>query len=148
MRTSSDHNGTQTVVHFKETLTPLYERRNTVKNQEKDTRIYLRISQAEKDKIVTLAKSCGLTSSEYLRKRALGYAPRAQLPDTFHIFYTKLSELCNMISDKVTPQAEEILLNLVTDIQKELLMPKQLPADCIRREASWQPPDFGPSKAS
>ena len=119
-----------------------------MKNQEKDTRIYLRVSQTERERIVTLAKSCGLTSSEYLRKRALGYAPRAQLPDTFHNFYIKLSELCNMISDNVTPQTEEMILSLVMDIQKELLMSKQLPVDCIRREVSWRQPDFGPSKAS
>lgn len=119
-----------------------------MKKQEKDARIYLRVSQTEKDRIVTLAKSCGLTSSEYLRKRALGYSPRAQLSDTFREFYIKLSELCNAVSDKVSVQTEETLLDLVTDIQKELLLPKQLPVEFIRKETAWHQQDFGPSKAS
>lgn len=45
---------------------------------EKESTITFRLPQAEKDKISRIAKRCGLSKSEYLKQRALGYEPKAQ----------------------------------------------------------------------
>ena len=39
----------------------------------------------KKDTIFRLAEKCGLSASEYGRQRALGYEPRAVLPDAFSL---------------------------------------------------------------
>lgn len=52
---------------------------------DKKARIELRVTQPEKNKIARLAESCGLSQSEYVRQRTLGYAPRMVLPDVFFI---------------------------------------------------------------
>ena len=43
----------------------------------------VRVSPAEKQRIQTVARHCGLTLSEYLRQRALGYEPRFHPPQAF-----------------------------------------------------------------
>ena len=53
---------------------------------DKNARIELRVTQSEKKKIARLAESCGLSQSEYVRQRTLGYAPRTVLPDVFYDF--------------------------------------------------------------
>lgn len=60
--------------------------------KEKPCRLYLRVSSHEKKKITDLAESCGLSTAEYLRKRALGYAVKAVVPDDFYVFNEKISE--------------------------------------------------------
>lgn len=45
--------------------------------------INVRVTPAEKQQIETAARRCGLTLSEYLRKRALGYAPQFHPPQEF-----------------------------------------------------------------
>ena len=42
--------------------------------------INVRVSVTEKKKVTMLAKKCGLSLSEYLRQRALGYEPGGHLP--------------------------------------------------------------------
>ena len=51
--------------------------------KEKPARLYLRVSPQEKKKIEDPAKNCGLSTAEYLRKRALGYVPKPAISDTF-----------------------------------------------------------------
>ena len=63
--------------------------------KEKPCRLYLRVSPTEKKKITALANRCGIPVAEYLRKRALGYAVKAVVPDAFYVFNEKLSELLN-----------------------------------------------------
>ena len=63
--------------------------------KEKSTRLYLRVSSQEKEKIDGLAKSCGLSTAEYIRRRALGYMPKKSVPDSFYGFSASLSELLN-----------------------------------------------------
>ena len=52
--------------------------------KEKPHRLYMRVSPKEKQQIESLAKACGLSTAEYLRKRALGYAVKAVIPDAFY----------------------------------------------------------------
>lgn len=48
--------------------------------------IFVRVTLQEKIRIDRSAKSCGLSLSEYLRKRALGYEPKPIPPDSFLLF--------------------------------------------------------------
>ena len=47
----------------------------------KDVRIAVRVTVKEKDKIQSKARKCGLSTTEYMKQRALGYEPRAVPPD-------------------------------------------------------------------
>lgn len=114
---------------------------------DKNARIELRVTQSEKNKIAKLAKSCGLSQSEYVRQRTLGYAPRTVLPDVFFDFFQMLCRLCDEVADKVSPDTERRLLETVDEIQRQLLLPEKSSAKQIREEvATWQPPASGPSK--
>lgn len=71
---------------------------------DKNARIELRVTQSEKKKIAWLAESCGLSQSEYIRQRTLGYAPRTVQPDVFFDFYQTLCRLCDEVANKVSPE--------------------------------------------
>ena len=101
---------------------------------QKDTRIYLRVTQSEKQRITALAKTCGLSQSEYLRQRALGFTPRTVLPDVFFDFNQTLCSLCDDVADKVSPDTERKLLEVAEYIQQQLLLPAKFTAKQIREE--------------
>lgn len=116
---------------------------------DKNARIELRVTQSEKNKIAKLAESCGLSQSEYVRQRALGYAPRTVLPDVFFDFNQTLCRLCDEVADKVTPDTERKLLEVTDKIQQQLLLPEKSTTAQIRKEMmTWQQQAFGPSKDS
>ena len=113
----------------------------------KKARIELRVTQSEKNKIAKLAESCGLSQSEYVRQRTLGYAPRTVLPDVFFDFYQMLCRLCDEVADKVSPETERKLLEVVDEIQQRLLLPEKSTMAQIRKEMmTWQQQASGPSK--
>lgn len=102
--------------------------------------INIRLTPKEKEQMESLARICGLSLSEYLRKRGLGYEPRPLLNVSFYQMYTQLCDLCNQ---PISTDVEAALLKLITDIRRELLLPKQQ----TRKEvAAWQQPDSGQSK--
>ena len=105
---------------------------------DKKARIELRVTQPEKNKIARLAESCGLSQSEYVRQRTLGYAPRTVQPDVFFDFYNKLCQLCNTAG--FTPETENKLLSLIDEIHSELLLPRK---EDMRK---WRQLDSGLSK--
>lgn len=114
---------------------------------DKNARIELRVTQSEKNRIARLAESCGLSQSEYVRQRTLGYAPRTVQHDVFFHFYQMLCRLCDEVADKVSPDAEHRLLETVDEIQRQLLLPEKSSAKQIREEvATWQQQASGPSK--
>ena len=114
---------------------------------DKNARIELRVTQSEKKKIARLAESCGLSQSEYIRQRTLGYAPRTVQPDVFFDFYQTLCRLCDEVADKVSPETERKLLEVVDEIQQRLLLPEKSSAKQICKEATtWQQQASGPSK--
>ena len=111
--------------------------------KEKPCRLYLRVSPQEKKKIAELAERCGIPVAEYLRKRALGYAVKAAIPDAFYIFNERLSELLNR---DLSPEVEAAALKLFDDIYAEFIeMPKQNKSQIVKEVAMWQPQDSGPS---
>ena len=84
--------------------------------------INIRLTPKEKAQMEKLAETCGLSLAEYLRKRGLGYEPRRLLDASFYQLYTQLCDLCNQ---PISADVEVALLNLITDIRRELLLPKQ-----------------------
>ena len=102
--------------------------------------INIRLTPKEKKQMEKLAETCGLSLSEYLRKRGLGYEPRPLLDASFYQFYTQLCDLCNQ---PISADVEVALLNLITDIRRELLLPKQ---ETRKEVAVWLQQDSGPSK--
>lgn len=113
----------------------------------KNARIELRVTQFEKKKIARLSESCGLSQSEYIRQRTLGYAPRTVQPDVFFDFYQTLCRLCDEVADKVSPETERKLLEVIDEIQQRLLLPEKSSAKQICKEVTmWQQQASGPSK--
>ena len=55
--------------------------------------INVRVSVTEKKKVTMLALKCGLSLSEYLRQRALGYEPGGQPPKEVFTVLDKIDEL-------------------------------------------------------
>ena len=107
---------------------------------EKTEVINTRFSEKEKQIVEQYAATCGLTRSEYLRKRVLGYEPRPALGDSFYQLYSKLCDLCNQ---SITVEAEAALLELITDIRRELLLPKKRSK---KEVVAWRLQDSGQSK--
>ena len=55
--------------------------------------INVRVSVTEKKKVTMLARKCGLSLSEYLRQRALGYEPGGHPPKEVFDVLDKIDEL-------------------------------------------------------
>ncbi len=112
--------------------------------KEKLARIELRVKPKEKETVCRIAKSCGLSVSKYVVKRALGYVPKAVQPSAFFDFYGKLYKLLNR---ELSPETEAAALKLFDEIHAELIdTPKQPRKDIILEVAAWQVPASGPSR--
>lgn len=96
---------------------------------ERANSIYVRVTEKEKIRIKNKADKCGLTVSEYLRKRALGYSPKALLPESFYEFSSKLSDLYEQINKGCSTELEEKILSLIDEIQLKLLTPERKEVD-------------------
>ena len=74
--------------------------------------INVRVTVTEKKKVTMLAKKCGLSLSEYLRQRALGYEPGEHPPTEVFNVLDKLDEIAEIsqpsTSAKITACADEI----------------------------------------
>ena len=120
-------------------LKPPKERKDPLNRNEKEktARIEIRVRPKNKNRIEKLAERCGLSVSEYMVKRALGYEPRAVQPDAFFAFY---QELCKLSDREMSQETERRLLDIIERIQLELLLPG-------KEAVPWQPPGSGLSKA-
>jgi len=109
--------------------------------KEKNTRLELRLSAKEKKRLEDIAKKCGLSLSEYLRKRGLGYEPGPLLDERFYAVYTKLCEISNLPLNKET---EAALMAIFNDLQQNLFLPrKQTQKEIVEEVVSWRQPDSG-----
>ena len=113
--------------HFRDTLKPVKEikERTDVMNEAKNKNLFIRVSEKEKNIIAQNAKKCGLSVSEYLRQRALGYMPRTVLPEIFFTFNDKLDELGIAVEGKITADTEEKIIALIDGITAELILPQK-----------------------
>ncbi len=105
--------------------------------KEKTVQILIRAKPKDKEKIKSIAARCNLPVSEYMLQRALGYEPRALMPDAFYDLYGRLCNICNT-EGLLSPESENALLELIDRIHSELLLPGK------ERIAKWQPQDSGP----
>ena len=83
----------------------------------KDIRIAVRVTAKEKDKIKSKARKCGLSTTEYVKQRALGYEPRGIPPDALFLCLEKLGEL----ADKANSPELDVEISTVTHLIPELL---------------------------
>ena len=113
-----------------------------MKKDSKTTRLYLRVSTQEKNKIDDLAKSCGLSTAEYLRRRALGFTPPPAIPDAFFIFNEKL---CEFLNRELSPETEAAALQLFDEMHAMLSGgKKQMKKEIVKEVNEWPSPDSGP----
>jgi len=87
--------------------------------------IFVRVTPQEKIRIDRSAKGCGLTMSEYLRKRALGFEPKPIPPDSIYDFNSKLDDLYAVFENRISGKTEEKLLSLIHDIQNNFILPSK-----------------------
>ena len=86
----------------------------------KDIRISVRLSEKEKQTIQAKAKKCGLSASEHVKQRALGYEPRAVPPNALFILLEKIGDLeSKSTSVELNAEIEELL----KEITAVLLLP-------------------------
>lgn len=86
----------------------------------KNCRVELRLSAKEKAKMEDIAQKCGLSLSEYLRKRGLGFAPGPFLDDRFFEAYIKLCQISNL---PLKPETEAALTAIFQEMEKNLFVP-------------------------
>ena len=79
--------------------------------------INIRVSVTEKKKVTMLARKCGLSLSEYLRQRALGYEPGGHPPKEVFDILDKLDEIAENCSAR-----ERAVINAQTDRLRDLLI--------------------------
>ena len=106
----------------------------------KDNRkiINIRVTEKEKQTLDSLAAKCGLSLSEYLRKRGLGYEPGPLLDDRFYAVYSKLCDISNL---PLQPDTEAVLTAILRDLQQNLFLPSKQSAKEVILSL---PPDSGP----
>ena len=82
--------------------------------KEKRNSIYVRVTSAEKVQITHKAIKCGLSVSEYIRQRCLGYAPREVPPEAYYTLCRKLEDVKNdSNADAVLAALDELRETLV-----------------------------------
>ena len=79
--------------------------------------INIRVTVTEKKKVTMLARKCGLSLSEYLRQRALGYEPGGHPPKEVFNVLDKLDEIAENYSAR-----EGAVINAQTDRMRDLLI--------------------------
>ena len=89
--------------------------------KEKTNSIYVRVTEKEKARIQNKAKKCGLSVSEYLRKKALGYSPKALLPESFYEFTEKIGILYEALGTLNSTELQKAVLKLIDDVYAKLL---------------------------
>ena len=100
----------------------------------KENRIAFRVTDWEKKRIAVLAKKCGLSVSEYVKQRALGYAPQPIIPESVFLLLEKIGQLQDLTA---SPEADAAICTLLKEISDTLLLPR-------KESAPWPLPDSGP----
>ena len=79
--------------------------------------INVRVTVTEKIKVTMLARKCGLSLSEYLRQRALGYEPSGHPPTEVFDVLDKLDDIAERCSAR-----DETDIIAQTDRMRDLLI--------------------------
>ena len=86
----------------------------------KDIRISVRVTDKEKQTIQVKAKKCGLSASEYVKQRALGYEPRTVPPNALFVLLEKIGAL---ESKSTSAELNAEIEKLLKEITAVLLLP-------------------------
>ena len=86
----------------------------------KDVRIAVRVTAKEKERIQAKARKCGLSTTEYVKQRALGYEPRTVPPDALFVCLEKLGALADKAS---SPELDKEICTVLKQITAEFLLP-------------------------
>ena len=86
----------------------------------KDVRIAVRLTAREKEKIKSKARKCGLSTTEYVKQRALGYEPKSIPPDALFVCLERLGELADKAS---SPELGKEICTVLKQITAEFLLP-------------------------
>jgi len=86
----------------------------------KDIRISVKVTDKEKQKIKATAKKCGISTTEYVRQRALGYEPKTVPPDALFGCLERLGELADKAS---SPELDKEICAVLKQITAEFLLP-------------------------
>ena len=89
----------------------------------RNTHINLRTTLQEKRNIDRRARKCGLSTSEYLRKLAAGYEPKALPPADFFVLTEALNNIYCELQTRYTPELEEKILRIVLQLEGQFLLP-------------------------
>ena len=100
----------------------------------KEYRLAFRVTDQEKKRIAVLAKKCGLSVSEYVKQRALGYAPQQIIPESVFLLLEKIGQLQDLTA---SPEADAAICALLKEISDALLLPR-------KEGVPWPLPDSGP----
>lgn len=100
----------------------------------KENRIAFRVTEQEKKRITVLARKCGLSVSEYIKQRALGYAPQPVLPEVIFPLLEKIGQLQDLTA---SPETDAAICTLLKEISDTLLLPR-------KEGVPWPLPDSGP----
>ena len=103
----------------------------------KNKRIEVRVTDREKEKLGSYAEYCGLSLSEYLRKRGLGYEPGPLLDDRFYTVYSKLCDISNL---PLQPETEAVLIAILDDLRQNIFLPRK---QSVKEVALSQQQDSG-----
>ena len=88
----------------------------------KDIRIAVGVMGKEKERIQSKARKCGLSTTEYVKQRALGYEPRGIPPNALFVLLEKLGELNDKTS---SPELDREIDALLRQIAAALLLPEK-----------------------
>ena len=88
----------------------------------RDMRIAVRVTAKEKERIQTKARKCGLSTTEYVKQRALGYEPRAVPPNVLFVLLEKLGELADKTN---SPELDKKIEALLQQMASTLLLPEK-----------------------
>ena len=95
-------------------------------------RIAFRLTEREKKQVLGLASRCGLSLSEYLRQRALGFEPKAVQPDAYFVLCEKLDQLTE---PPFSQTVNDAAIKLIHNMDAALIVP-QKDGDVWQRQAS------------
>ena len=100
----------------------------------KEYRIAFRVTDQEKKRITVLAQKCGLSISEYVKQRALGYAPQPIIPEAIFLLLEKTGQLQDLTA---SPETDYAICTLLKEISDTFLLPR-------KEGVPWPLPDSGP----
>ena len=77
-------------------------------------RIAFRLTEREKKQVLGLVSRCGLTLSEYLRPRALGFEPKAVQPDAYFVLCEKCEKLDRLTEPPFSQAMNDAAIKLIS----------------------------------